>query len=133
MRVLGIDYGEKNIGLALGDTDSKVASPWGMILNESTLSVLSKIHDLVVRDMIGAIVVGIPKPWRDSGLENKQVRKIRDFILGLRGLGLQIFEEDETMSSQLASRQAAELGQKEKRDDLEAAVILQTWLDRKSQ
>ncbi|MFH1621387.1 MAG: Holliday junction resolvase RuvX [Patescibacteria group bacterium] len=133
MRVLGIDYGEKNIGLALGDTDSKIATPWGTILNESALAVLSKIHDLMVRDMVDAIVVGIPKPLRDSRLVNAQVKKVKEFIRGLDGLGIKVFEENEVMSSLLAARQATELGEKEKRDDLEAAAILQSWLNKKKE
>ena len=131
MRVLGIDYGEKRVGLALGDTTSNVASPWGTLANEGALALLAKIHEIIVRDLVETIVVGIPRPLRDSSLENDQVREVRKFIEGLNGLGVAVHEEDETMSSQLAARQAAEMGEKEKRDDLAASNILQTWLDRR--
>jgi putative Holliday junction resolvase len=131
MRVLGIDYGEKHVGLALGDTESNVASPWGTLTNEGALSLLAKIHEIVTRDLVEEIVVGIPRPLRDSSLENDQVREVRKFIEGLHGQGIPVHEEDETMSSKLAERQATEMGEKEKRDDLAAAAVLQTWLDRK--
>ena len=129
MRVLGIDYGEKNVGIALGDTESKIATPWGVLPNEGSLPLLSRLHDIVARDLVEAIVVGIPRPLRDSRLENDQVREVRKFMAGLEGLGVKIHEEDEALTSKIAARQAQEMGEKEKRDDLAAAAILQSWLD----
>jgi putative holliday junction resolvase len=132
MRVLGIDYGSKRVGLALGDTDSRVASPWGHLPNEGVLDLVARIHEIVKRDEVETIVVGIPRPLRDSSLENDQVQEIRNFITSLSGLGVSVVESDETLTSQLAARQALEMGEREKRDDLAAAAILQSWLDRKS-
>lgn len=131
MRVLGIDYGEKRVGIALGDTESNVASPWGTLTNEGALPLVAKIHEIVTRDLVEAIVVGIPRPLRDSSKENDQVREVRKFIAGLEGLGVPVHEEDETLTSRIAARQAEEMGEREKRDDLAAAAILQTWLDKK--
>ena len=130
MRVLGIDYGEKRVGVALGDTDSKIASPWGTIPNEGSLALLAKLHEIVARDLVEAIVVGIPKPLRNRNRENAQVREVRKFLEGLKGLGVAVHEEDETMTSKLAASQALEMGERDKRDDLAAANILQSWLDR---
>jgi len=130
MRILGIDYGAKRVGLALGDTESRIATPWSVVPNEGALALLSRIHDVVTREQVGAIVVGIPKPLRAPKTENDQVREVRKFIEGLSSLGVVVHEEDEAMSSGLAARQAQEMGEKGKRDDLAAAVILQTWLDR---
>lgn len=131
MRVLGIDYGAKRIGLALGDTESCIANAWGIIPNEGVLAVLAKIHEVVARDLVELIVVGLPRPLRHSAHENAQVKHVREFIEQLQGLGVQVVEQDETLSSKLAARQSREMGEKEKRDDLAAAAILQTWLDKK--
>jgi putative holliday junction resolvase len=131
MRILGIDYGEKRVGLAIGDTDSKIATPWGTLPNEGALALIAKIHEIVTRDLVKKIVVGIPRPLRDSSKENAQVKEVRKFIDGLNGLGVPVVEQDETLSSQLAAKQAQEMGEREKRDDLAAAAILQTWLDKK--
>jgi RNase H-fold protein (predicted Holliday junction resolvase) len=104
--------------------------------------VLSRIHDIIQRDFVDEIVVGIPRPLKDSTHENAQVKHTRIFIEALKKLGKMVHEENESMSSKLAARQLElskpiERGRKrgagalEKRDDLAAAAILQTWLDRK--
>ena len=130
MRVLGIDYGSRRVGLAIGDTESCIASAWGIITWDDQLTLLARIHDVVKRDLVELIVIGIPRPLRQSGQENDQVRSIRKFIEDLSGLGCRVVEQDETMSSQLAVRYTQEMGEKGKRDDLAAVAILQTWLDK---
>jgi len=131
MRILGIDYGSKRVGLALGDTESKIATPWSVLPNEGALPLLARIHEIVERDLVEQIVVGIPRPLKDPVVENEQVREVRKFMVGLKGLNLPVHEEDETLTSELARKQAAETGDTTKRDDLAAAAILQTWLDRR--
>lgn len=130
MRVLGIDYGASRVGLALGDTESKIATPWNVVPNEGALALIEKLHDVIAQEQVKAVVIGIPRPLRHPKTENEQVREVRKFIGGLAGLGVEVHEEDEAMSSGLAARQAQEMGEKGKRDDLAAAAILQTWLDR---
>jgi len=130
MRVLGIDYGSKRVGIALGDTESKIATPWATVPNEGSLALLARIHELAARDQVEAIVVGVPRPLKNSKLENQQVLETKTFIASLRGIDLKVFEEDETLTSKLAARQVEERGEKGKRDDLAAANILQTWLDK---
>ena len=141
MRALGIDHGSKRVGLALGDTESRVASPWGVITEPDPLALLARIHDVIARDMVEAIVVGIPKSLKDHAHQNAQTHEIKKFIEAIKGLGLPVHEVSEVMSSKLAATQMedahpVERGRKrgagalEKRDDLAAANILQTWLDR---
>lgn len=128
-RVLGIDYGSKRVGIALGDTDSRVASPWGVVPNEGSLALVARLKEIVDRDEVKTVIVGIPRPLRDTSVENEQVRAVRTFIESLKGLGVEVVEADETLTSRLAARQAQEMGEREKRDDLAAAAILQGWLD----
>lgn len=132
MRILGIDYGAKRVGLALGDTESKIATPWSVVPNEGALALLAKLQAVITEEQVKGVVIGIPRPLRSPNMENDQVREVRKFIEGLSGLGVDVHEEDETMSSGLAARQMQEMGEKGKRDDLAAAVILQTWLDRRN-
>ena len=142
MRILGIDHGSKRVGLALGDTESRIASPWGVITWDDKLTLLARIHDVIRRDLVEAIVIGIPRPLKDASLKNEQVTEIRAFIEELKGLGIPVHEVSEAMSSKLAARQMEDAhpvergrqrgaGALEKRDDLAAANILQTWLDKK--
>lgn len=130
MRVLGIDYGSKRIGLALGDTDSRIATAWSVIPNEGSLAILARLHEIVERDRVEAVVIGVPKALRNPNEENDQLQDVRAFIASLGSLGVTIHEENEAMSSGLAARQVQEAGEKGKRDDLAAANILQSWLDR---
>ncbi|OGL73569.1 hypothetical protein A3D73_03155, partial [Candidatus Uhrbacteria bacterium RIFCSPHIGHO2_02_FULL_60_44] len=123
MRALGIDYGSKRVGVALGDTDSKVASPWGVVPNEGALALVARLKEIVDRDEVKTIIVGIPRPLRDTSAENEQVRAVRMFIESLKGLGVDVVEADETLTSRLAAKQAEEMGEREKRDDLAAAAI----------
>ncbi len=142
MRVLGIDFGTVRVGLALGDTESRIASPWGVITESDRLALLARIHDVMQRDFVEAVVIGIPRPLKDSSKVNAQVKMTKIFVEDIKRFGLPVFEEDEAMSSKLAAQQVEhaqpkERGRKrgagalEKRDDLAAANILQTWLDRK--
>lgn len=130
MRILGIDYGAKRVGLALGDTESRLASPWGVIEWDDKLTLIAKLHDICVRDLVEAVVVGVPRPLGDQASASAQTREVENFIRDLKALSLPIHEEGEALSSQLAARQVREAGEKGKRDDLAAAAILQTWLDR---
>lgn len=129
MRVLGIDYGSKRVGLALGDTESRIAGPWDVIPNEGFDELNDRIGTIVDRDDVERIVVGVPKPLRDRELENRQVEEILEFVEVLKAIGVPVETVDEALSSKVAAVQAAEAGMREKRDDLAAAAILQTWLD----
>jgi putative Holliday junction resolvase len=131
MRILGIDYGSKRVGLALGDTESRIASPLMVVPNDGAAQLFTRLRDLFAQEQIKHVVVGVPLSLRQPGEENDQLREVRHFINGLAELGVEIFEENEMMSSGLAARQVQETGKKGKRDDLAAAVILQSWLDRK--
>ena len=130
MRVLGIDYGSRRTGIALGDTEAKIASPWRVIEAEEIADVIREIKTIIEEEQIGQIVVGVPRPLRNRDQENGQVMEVKNFITELRTLSLPVHEEDEVLSSGLAGQQMLERGQKGKRDDLAAAVILQSWLDR---
>ena len=131
MRVLGLDYGSRRIGVALGDTESKIASPWGVISYDDRLDALARIHDITVRDLVEAIVVGVPHLTSDTKKQTEQMKEARVFIEDVQRWGLPVHETDETLSSKLAAVQMRDRGQKGKRDDLAAAAILQGWLDQK--
>lgn len=130
MRLLGIDYGRARIGLALGDSDSRVASPMEVLEEKNEEAAIRRIQDIAKQEGITRIVVGIPKPLKDRNRETDQAKEIRGFIAALREKGLDVVEEDETWSSAIAARQVEEMGRRGKRDDLAAASILQTYLDR---
>lgn len=132
MRVLGIDYGRERVGVALGDTETRLASPWTVVHAKTNPEVVAALCEIVLRERVTRIVVGVPRPLDGSPYANAQLEEVRAFIEALRALDVGIEEEDERLTSRLAAAQVRERGEKGKRDDLAAAAILQSWLDRQA-
>ena len=129
MNFLGIDFGLKKIGLALADSQSKLAIPWGTMEVKSNLDeVVEKIKDLCHREKVGKIIIGLP----ESGL----VEKIKRFGDNLaQATNLSIFYEDESLTSKEALVKMIESGikkkaRRKKEDQIAAALILQNYLER---
>jgi putative Holliday junction resolvase len=127
---MGIDYGRKRIGVALGDTETGLAGPWGVVVNQHPDQAMRELIALAKQEGVERFVIGIPKPLGDRSRETDQAQEIRVFAKQLENVGLSVVEEDETLTSALAARQVQEMGEKGKRDDLAATAILQTYLDK---
>ena len=96
MKYLGIDYGEKRVGLAVSDNDGKVAFPKLVLENNSDL--FNKTSSFCVENKIEAIVVGESKNYK--GEDNKISPQIISFKRELlKIIKLPIFLEPEFMSS----------------------------------
>lgn len=128
MRLLGIDYGAKRIGVALGDTETRIASPWRVLENTGTSDAVAELTRIMAAEGAAEVVVGMPATL--SGEERGQADVTRAFIKALRDGGVIVHEADERLSSKLADTHAADAGRRRgPRDDLAAAAILQTWLE----
>ena len=129
MRYLGIDYGLKKIGLALGDDGSGVAAPIEVIQNHGREAVIKLLRLLVEEEDIDAFVIGIP--WRPEGLqESPQKQKNEDFAQALKeGTGLPVHLMNEQFTSVESRRLQAEQGADAEEDALAAMLILQEYLD----
>ncbi len=130
MRVLGIDYGRARIGVALGDTDSRIASPWTVIAVRDLDSARRELATIIAQEGVERVVVGVPRRLHDQSEESAQTKEILSFVELLRADTWEVVTENETWSTKIAARQQQELGQKGKRDDLAATAILQSYLDR---
>lgn len=130
MRILGIDYGGARVGVALGDTETRVASPWRVIANEDLEETVDRLGEIAKQEQAEKFVVGMPRPLADQLGSSDQTREVQLFMEKLSRLGLPMEEENETLSTAMAAKQAEQMGEKKKRDDLAAAVILQSYLDR---
>ena len=138
MRVLGIDFGERRIGLAVSDRSGTLASPVRTIDRRGSSAdavtlILNAIEELAHDDPIERIVVGLPR--RLDGSDTDQTARVRLFAAELAGrTGLPIDLQDERLSSReaeerLAVRQRDWRKRKERLDAAAAAVVLQDWLD----
>ena len=133
-RYLGIDYGTKRIGLAVGDTDVGVASSLQTIEVKGTVNVHVDAVIAVVEDYpIDAFVVGLPKNMDDTeGGQAKITRRFGDQLAHRTGKPVHYF--DERLSSHAADEllQPADLSRKKHKavqDAVAAQVILQGFLD----
>ncbi len=127
MRLLGIDWGEKRIGLSLGDTDSNLAIPYGVIENNQREDVLSTIRKLISTENIELIVAG--EPVSMSGQSSPQTYKVKEFINWLKDkLSIRIETIDERLTTK---RSQLDPGiAKRSSDELAAMYLLQDYLDR---
>jgi putative Holliday junction resolvase len=139
VRVLGIDYGARRIGLALSDATATLASPWRLVQRPpseaETLRVMIREITTLVADDDGleAVVVGWPR--RLDGSPTDQTPIVQAFATALKSrLDIPVILQDERLSSheaesRLARREADWRKRKAKLDAAAAAVILQDYLD----
>ena len=139
MRVLGIDYGARRIGLALSDATATLASPWRLLQRppsdaETLRVVLAEIAVLAAdSDGLEAVVVGWPR--RLDGTPTDQTPIVEAFARGLEAkLTVPVVLQDERLSSReaesrLAVREPDWRKRKKHIDAAAAAIILQDYLD----
>lgn len=139
MRVLGIDYGARRIGLALSDATATLASPWRLLQrppsDAETIRVLITEIKTLVNDDDGleAVVVGWPR--RLDGSPNDQTASVETFARSLEAqIPVPVVLQDERLSSReaeslLARREPDWRKRKKQLDAAAAAVILQDYLD----
>ncbi len=134
-RSLGIDFGEKRVGLALSDRSNLIASPFKTLnyINENDL--ITQIKKIVTENDIKNFVLGLPINMK--GEDTAQTKIVRKFKKSLSSLDLPIIYEDERLSSVSAKNslmlQNIKTGHnKPEIDKTAAAIILQQYLDKNS-
>lgn len=139
MRALGIDYGERRIGLALSDATGLLASPWKQMRNDSNIGGAARRLAAEVRvlqaedDGLDAIVIGLPR--RLDGSANDQTTRVRKLAELLAAeITSPVTLQDERLTSHeadelLARREHDWRKRKQQVDAMAAALILQDFLD----
>lgn len=133
-RVLGLDVGDKRIGVALSDETRLIASPYCVIQSVGWGPDSRKIADIMRETGAELIVSGLP--YNMDGSLGFQAKKVQDFLKVVEGLGFRVEWIDERLTTVSAQNALIEGGmRREDRrnhvDKVAAAVILQTWLDKK--
>lgn len=132
-RVLGIDFGERRVGLALSDPLGLTAQPLGVLTNRREKTI-ADIVKLAAEHNVQTIVIGLPRHM--SGEEGVKAAEVRAFgTLLAQATSVPVDYMDERLTTAAAQRLLSETGMSgaKKRavvDKLAAALILQTWLDR---
>ena len=134
MRILGIDYGDVRVGLALSDVSETLAGGIGTVKITGMKDAVRQIVSVVKEKQVEKIVLGLPKNM--DGSEGASASKIRAFaeLLGKELPDVPISFWDERRTSILAADYMSitgTFGQKRKNsvDTLSAEIILQSFLD----
>jgi putative Holliday junction resolvase len=131
-RVLGIDFGEKRLGLALSDESRTLASPLAVYERKDLQSDLRFLSDLIFRYQITEIVLGLPLNM--DGSLGPKAQQVLEFKRALEeSLKLPVHTFDERFTTAEAERALLEANmsrrkRKAKRDALAAVLILQGYL-----
>ncbi|HVV64672.1 MAG TPA: Holliday junction resolvase RuvX [Rhizomicrobium sp.] len=133
-RLLGIDLGEKTIGVALSDPMRSVASPMTAIKKGKFSADATKLEEIVADFGVGGIVIGLPLTL--SGAEGPAAQSARAFARNLSArMGVPILLWDERLSTAAVTRALLDADASRRRraqvvDKMAAAYILQGALDR---
>ncbi|MBI2061636.1 MAG: Holliday junction resolvase RuvX [Nitrospirae bacterium] len=130
--MLGIDVGDKRIGLAVSDELGTVASPLVTIHRERDADAVDRIARTVNELRVGVVVVGIP--YSMDGSTGPQALKTLRFVEKLRpAVGMPVRLWDESLSTRRAEEGRRRLGRRDRKkgekDRIAAAYILQDYLD----
>jgi len=132
-RILGIDYGEKRIGLAISDPSGTVATPLRVIQVSSQDAILRDICACMETYAVERVVVGLP--MRMDGSLGPAAEKTRAFVERLSAVTpVPIDSWDERFSTVSAQQALIEGGTRRKKrkevvDKLAAQIFLQHYLD----
>lgn len=133
MKILAIDYGTKNIGLAMSDDEQKISFAYNTLksINSQQLTVnkkvISDLQNICKLEKVERVIVGMPINL--SGEKTKSSELVFKFVQELeKVLDIPVETEDERLTTVQASR----LENKDARniDELSAQILLQAYLDR---
>lgn len=128
MRILGVDFGNKRTGLAISDETGTVAQPVGYVTGGA-----NDVARAATERGAGKIVVGLPR--RLDGTSSEQTETTQKFIIALKRVSaIPVESWDERLTTAQAERVLLEgnvrrAKRKEKRDQLAATILLQSYLD----
>lgn len=133
MRCLGLDIGDKRIGVAISDAEEILATPLTTITKDNDEEAIKVILELVSKHGIQCILAGMP--YSLDGSVGKQASKVMAFVEILsKSTKADIKTWDERLSTIATERLLVEAGtkknkRKSQRDAVAAAFILQGYLD----
>ena len=136
MRVLGIDLGERRVGVAVSDPTGAIAQPLPTLQRRAGKRMpLATLQSLAAEYEVQGIVIGLP--LAPSGKDTDWTRTVREAASNLEERsGVPVHLVDERFTSQAAERAVRSLGLPKKKreekgrvDAAAAVLILQSWLD----
>ncbi len=128
MKIMGMDIGEKRIGIAITDKERMFPVPHSVLNNDRYFD--QSLEKILENNNIEKIVVGMPYTLR--GEIGKQGEKVIDFVnRKIMNKGIEIIYQDERFTSRIPVKTSVDRKKiKEQIDKFSAALILQSYLDR---
>ncbi len=126
--ILGIDYGEKRIGIAISDETNSIAFPYKILTINSRDEALKQVSEIIKQNNINLVIIGLP-----LGIESKPTQmsaKVIDFANELKELTQVDYKTwDETLTSEMVKNNKYIHVKKGQIDSKAAQIILQEYLD----
>jgi putative Holliday junction resolvase len=127
--LLGLDVGERRIGVALGDDIGRLAAPLTTLSVDGTE--LVQLQRLMLENDVTDFVVGLPRNM--SGEETAQTEVVKDFVVRrLNGFELPVHYQDESLTSVAAEQELQQRGKPYAKGDIDALAathILQDYME----
>ena len=129
--LMALDVGTRRIGVALADSNIRISVPFDTIeVNEETHSEITDINEIIVRENINILVVGLPR--NQSGEETSQSEYTKKFAKNFELSVDKIVFQDESLTSVQAEDQLKSYKKPYSKGDIDmtaAAIILQDYLE----
>ena len=125
--ILALDVGDRRVGLALADSQIKIAVPYGYL--ERSDKIIQQITELMLDHDIDTLVIGYPR--NQSGEATKQTESVEQFAKKLAEIEIDadLVFQDESLSSVEAERRLGRVKDKGEIDAEAASIILQDYLE----
>ena len=129
--ILGLDYGERRIGVSISVLNGKMAVPHSIISYKKTEDALDQLKKIILDYKAKMIVLGLPITMKnEKGFKAKEVIKFKEILEA--ETNLEVILEDERLST-LQAKKAVHPNSKNKYvDDSSAAIILNSFLEKKA-
>jgi len=129
-RHLGIDFGERNVGLAISDDAGRMAVPREILIRNDDDSLCAAIQRIARRESIDVLVIGDPVNLDGlPGAASERVHRFGEKLAASTRLPVEYIAETLTSNEAHRRRRAAGGGPSERVDAIAAQVILQEFLD----
>jgi putative Holliday junction resolvase len=130
--ILGVDPGERRVGLALADLETKIATPFEVVDTRDVDPVL-RIQEVMAEKGVTKVVVG--RPVTLAGGSGASMERQKTFLMKLRSsVDVEVDVYDERLTTVIAEKRLREAGvsarkQKQMKDAVAAQIMLQGYLD----
>jgi putative Holliday junction resolvase len=133
MRVLGLDLGDKRIGLAISDSEASIAFPAGTLESSGRKADVAAVCEIIAQREVERVVIGLPRHM--DGRKGEEAVAAEKFAAALRASsGVPVDTLDERWTSIEAERALRDQGMSARKtkqhvDSVAASIILRTYLE----